>query len=64
MEKVTNKEIADYLKKQVSTINGWTTRYPEMLELCKLGAFCKKNNLDIEKIKKLTELQEMIKGSK
>ena len=59
MKSVTNKEIANYLKKQVSTVNGWKSRNPELMELCKLGAFCKKNDLDIEKIKKLVEMKEM-----
>ena len=59
MRYITNKEIANYLQKQVSTINGWKSRNPKLLELCKLGAFCKKNNLDIEQIKKLIELKEI-----
>lgn len=63
MEKITNKDIAFFLKKQINTINSWNSRNPQLLELTKLGAFCKKNNLDMEKIKKLIELQEIIKSS-
>ena len=59
MEKVTNKDIANYLDKQVSTINGWTSRNPKLLELTKVGAFCKKNNITIEMIKNCIELKEM-----
>jgi len=62
MEKVTYKDIARYLKKSETTIKSWSSRYPEMLELTKLGAFCKKNNITIEHIKKCVELQELVKG--
>ena len=33
----------------------------ELLELLKIGAFCKKNNITIEKLKKCAELQELAK---
>jgi len=59
MEKVTNKDIANYLGKSVNTINGWKGKFPEMLELTKTGAFCKKNNITIEMIKNCIELKEM-----
>ena len=62
MEKVTNKDIANFLDKQVSTVNGWASRNPKLLDITKLGAFCKKNNITIEKIKKCVELQELAKG--
>lgn len=60
-EKVTTEDIANYLNKKPNTISGWNSKYPELSELVKIGAFCKKNNLDIEKIKKFAELQELIK---
>ena len=59
MEKVTNKDIANYLDKQVSTINGWTSRNQKLLELTKVGAFCKKNNITIEMIKNCIEIKNM-----
>ena len=59
MEKVTNKDIAKYLGKSINTINGWKGKFPEMLELTKTGAFCKKNNITIEMIKNCIELKEM-----
>lgn len=62
MEKITNIDIAKYLNKQVSTVNGWSSRNPELLELVKLGAFCKKNELDMEKIRALVTVQDMIGG--
>ncbi|MDQ7067764.1 MAG: hypothetical protein Q9M40_07215 [Sulfurimonas sp.] len=59
---ITNKYIADNIDKSLDTVNGWKQRQPKLLELVKLGAFCKKNDLDIEKIKKLVEVQEAVKG--
>ena len=59
MEKITNKDIADFLDKQVSTVNSWTSRNPKLLELTKTGAFCKKNNITIDMIKNCIELKEM-----
>jgi len=63
MKKATHKEIAEYVNKNVSTINGWRYRNPDLLEIVKLGAFCKKNGLDMEKIQKLVEMQEMISSA-
>ena len=62
MEKVTYKDIAKYLNKSDTTIKSWSSRYPEMLELTKIGAFCKKNNITIEMIKNCIKLQELAKG--
>lgn len=56
---ISTTEIANYLEKSASTISGWNTKFPKLLELCKLGFFCKKNDLDIEKIKKLIEVKQM-----
>lgn len=56
---ITYKELSEYLGKSLNTINGWKNKFPELLELCKLGFFCKKNDLDIEKIKKLIEVKQM-----
>jgi transposase len=62
MEKITNKDIANYLGKSINTINGWKGKFPELLELTKTGAFCKKNNITIEMIKSCVELQRLAKG--
>ena len=59
MEKVTYKDIAKYLKKSDTTIKSWSSRYPEMLELTRIGAFCKKNNITIEMIKNCIEIKNM-----
>ncbi len=61
---MTLEEVGKSVNKSGATINGWKYRNPELLEVVTIGAFCKKNNLDIEKIKKLVELQEIIKDSK
>lgn len=63
MKKVSNQEIADMVGKNVGTINGWNKNQPNLLKLVRTGAFCEKNNLDIDKIKKLVELQEVIQKS-
>ena len=63
MEKVTNKDIAEYIDKSIDTVNGWKQRQPKLLDAVRIGIFCKKNNLDIDKIKKLVDIQEMVKGS-
>ena len=61
IEKLTIKDISSFIGKNENTISGWSTKQPVLLELVKLGAFCKKNNLDKEKITKLIELQGIIK---
>jgi len=60
-KKVSNKELAEILGKSEQTIKGWKSRFPELLEIVRLGALCKANNLDVEKIIKLTELQKLMK---
>jgi len=62
MENINNDDIANYVKKDKKTISGWRIKQPKLLEIVRIGSFCKKNDLDIEKIRKLVELQEMIKG--
>jgi hypothetical protein len=62
MEKITNKDIANYLDKQVSTVNSWRSRNPKLLELCKTGAFCKKNDITIEDIKACVQMQKLVRG--
>jgi len=62
MKNILYKDIAEYLGKKEGTIKNWKTNHPILLELVKLGAFCKKNNLDIEKITKLLEVQEAVRG--
>ena len=63
MKNIANADIAEYTDKSINTINGWKSKFPKLSEIVKLGAFCKKNDLDIEKIKKLVEIKEMIKGN-
>ncbi len=62
MKDITYKELAKDLNKSEATLKNWKQKFPILLEYVKTGAFCKKNNLDIERIKKLAELQEVIKG--
>lgn len=62
MENITNGDISQYTGRSTNTVAGWSSKQPKMLEIIRLGALCKKNNLDEEKIAKLIELQEFIKG--
>lgn len=59
MKNIIYKDIAEYIKKSEQTIRGYKVNNPELLEILKLGSFCKKNDLDIEKIKKLIEIKQM-----
>jgi len=61
MRKITNKDIAEYTNKSIDTINGWSKRQPNLLEICRVGLFCKHNNLSIDRIKKLIDIQEAVK---
>ena len=57
IKKVTYKEIAKYINKSLATIKGWKKHFPELLELVKIGAVCKKNNIDVGDIKKCIEIK-------
>ncbi|MGJ0362873.1 sigma-70 region 4 domain-containing protein [Aliarcobacter cryaerophilus] len=61
MKNVTYKEIAEDLGKTEGTIKNWSKSHPTLLKYVKIGAFCEHNNLDIDRIKKLIEIQEAIK---
>ncbi len=62
MKEVIYKDIAEYINKSEQSIKSYKANNPELLEILKLGAFCKKNDLNIEKITKLIEVQNMFKG--
>ncbi|WP_418179750.1 hypothetical protein ACNSOO_04610 [Aliarcobacter lanthieri] len=62
MKEIIYKDIANYIHKSEQTIRGYKVNNPDLLEILKIGAFCKHNDLDIEKIKKLVDIQEAVKG--
>lgn len=64
MKKITYKEIAEIVKKNEGTIKNWKNSHPELLELVKLGALCKKNNITVEKIQKCIEVFEITNDKK
>ena len=64
IKKISNKEIADFVGKSVDTINGWKQKQPNLDAAVKIGVFCIKNDLDLDRIKKLIEIQEAIKNKK
>ena len=49
MKDITYKELAEDLNKSEATLKNWKQKFPVLLEYVKIGAFCKHNNLDIEK---------------
>lgn len=59
MKKITNKEISNFTNKSVSTIAGWSTKQPKLLEVVKLGSLCKKHGITIEFLETCTKLQEI-----
>ena len=59
MEKVTYKDIANYINKSEQQIKWYKKNNPQLLELTKIGAFCKKNGITIEMIKNCIQLKEM-----
>ena len=61
MKNIIYKDIAEIIGKSEQTIRGYKVNNPNLLELLKIGAFCKKNNITIEKLKKCAELQELAK---
>lgn len=61
MKDITYKELAEALNKSEATLKNWKQKFPVLLEYVKIGAFCKKNNITIEKLKKCAELQELAK---
>ncbi len=63
MERITYKEIANALGKSEGTIKQWKINHPTLLEYVKIGAFCKKNGLDIDKIKKLVAIKDAVKNT-
>ena len=63
MIKITNKYIANYLDKQINTVNTWKKRNPKLLNLCRLGAFCVRNGLDMHKLEKLMKIKNILQES-
>ena len=61
-KELTYKEIGEILGKSENTIKGWKQKFPKLLELVKIGAFCNANGLNEEKIVRMVEFQEFIKG--
>ncbi len=58
---ITYKEIADYTNKVESTMKQMKKNNPQQLELLKMGALCKKYNINIEDLKALNEMKEKLK---
>lgn len=57
---ITYKEIADYTNKVESTMKQMKKNNPEQLELLKIGAICKKYNIDLQDLKALNDMKKNI----
>lgn len=57
---ITYKEIADYTNKVESTMKQMKKNNPEQLELLRIGAICKKYNIDIKDLKALYDMKKNI----
>lgn len=58
---ITYKEIGNFCNKVESTIKQMKKNNPEQLELLKIGALCKKYNINIDDLKILVEMKEKLK---
>lgn len=59
--KIIYKEIAEYTNKTEQGIKQMKNNNPEQLELLKIGALCKKYNINIDDLKILIEMKEKLK---
>jgi len=59
MKRETYKDIAKFTNKTEGTIKHWKRINPDLLKLCKIGAFCKKNEISIEDIESLVKLKDI-----
>ncbi|MFW0695673.1 hypothetical protein ACN09X_04695 [Aliarcobacter butzleri] len=60
MDKATNKDISEYIGKELNTVKGWSSKFPELYNLVRLGMFCQKNNIKEEDIKDLVEFKAKV----
>lgn len=59
--KIIYKEIAEYTNKTEQGIKQMKTNNPKQLELLKIGAICKKYNIELKDLKALIQMKEEIK---
>ena len=59
MKEVIYKDIAKYINKSEQSIKGYKANNPQLLEILKLGSFCKKNNITLEFLETCTKIQEI-----
>lgn len=59
--KIIYKEIAEYTNKTEAGIKSMKIKNPEQLELLKIGALCKKYNIELKDLKALVQMKEGIK---
>lgn len=58
---ITYKEIGEYINKVESTMKQMKKNNPKQLELLKIGAICKKYNIELKDLKALIQMKEEIK---
>ncbi len=59
--KVTYEEIANFIGRTEANIKYMKKNNPEQLELLKIGAICKKYNIELKDLKALIQMKEEIK---
>jgi len=59
MKKIIYKDIAQYTNKSEQQIKWYKANNPDMLNILKMGAFCKKNEITIEDIESLVKLKDI-----
>lgn len=57
---ITYKEIANYTNKVESTMKQMKKNNPEQLELLKIGAICKKYNINMQDLNAINEMKKNI----
>jgi len=60
--KITYKEIANYINRTEWTIKNYKKVSYTKWYILKIGSICKKYNLDLETIKQLLELRDLLKA--
>ncbi len=61
MAKIKYKEIANLINKSESTIKGYKLNNPQLLELLKLGSYCKVNNITLNDLDMLIQFKKIQK---
>lgn len=59
--KITYKEIGEYCNKVEATLKSMAKNNPQQLELLRIGALCKKYNINTDDLEYIVKLKEELK---